>query len=243
MDYEFERLLWVRGKGESETRKPILVGILGEKMHWHAGMTRCMWEPEQYDIVREYPYVNYKSIDKAEKDLLLEYAPKPQEPCARLGYVSPEGHFYPCGYCCHNDLENILGEIIYDDSYCDLERKGWVALKGGALLCTDRDQEITQEAKDTLRKIVEAFELAESENPDIAWEPILWANPEGYGVQSGWSDPSGDLIHKGTYANALRAGFELHFGDYHAWENAKLITPSVYGRDITSKRVDAHPGD
>jgi len=238
---EFERLLWIRDKSEPESCKPILVGISGDKMHWHAGMTRCNWEPERFDIVREYPG---DAIEQAEDDLDAEYAPKPQEPCARLGWVSPEGHFYPCAYCCHTYLENTLGRQLYSSSWPQLRKKGWVELKSGALICMEYNFVPSQATKDTVRKIVEAFELEESENPDINWRARLEDNPEGYSKDNGWSDPTSYLIGADTYAKALRHCYELYFGEGDVdKEEMKLITPPMFGDNIRVKRPGEHPGD
>lgn len=241
-DTPFEKLLWIRGKNESETRKPIFVGIYNGDMYWGAGITRCGWQPEKYTIVKEFEYVNWRSVNKVRKELLMEYAPTPQKPCARMGWVSPEGHWYPCAYCCHRDLEGILGEILYNDAYWpDLERNGWVALKGGALIVTREHNLISEEAKTTIRKIVEEFEFAESENPDINWNKILEANPEGYDMEAGWSDSTSHLLRGETYAEALRASYELWWGERNS-SGKKLKIPSANG-DITSKRLWEHPGD
>lgn len=241
MELEFERLLWIREKGEPESCKPILVGIVDGKMHWHAGMTRCSWEPERFDIVREYPS---DAIEQTEDDLDTEYAPKPQEPCARLGWVSPEGHFYPCAYCCHNYLENTLGRQLHDSPWAQLRKKGWIELKSGALIGVEYKSIPSQAAKDTVRKVVEAFELEESLNPDINWRACLEDNPEGYSKDNGWSDPTGDLIYAGTYAQALRSCYELHFGEGDANpEDMKLTTPPMFGDNIRVRRQGEHPGD
>lgn len=236
--YDFERVLWIRGKNERESRKPTVVGIVGDRMHWHCGMTRCTWMPDEYVIVREYAP---EDQDKALDDLEKEYAPKPVAPCARLGWISPEGHFYPCGYCCHSDLESILGEQLYDSGcWPRLTEKGWIELKSGALIGR-KEGLVTQEAKNTMRKIVEEFELEEAKNPNINWTPILWDNPEGYSEQPGWSDPAGDLIRGETYAKALRSCYELYFGEGD--EEVGTLTPPSFGDNIRVRRPGEHPGD
>ena len=88
---KFERILWIRQKNHPETYRPLLVGIRENKMHWDAGLTRCPWEPDKFNILKEY---SSDELEKAWDELEEEYAPKPQKPCARLGWVSPEGHFY-----------------------------------------------------------------------------------------------------------------------------------------------------
>ena len=206
---DFDRILWIRDKTDNDGSKPIAVGIVGDIMHWHCGMTRCIWEPEKYKIIREY---SPKDMDKALDELEEEFSPKPQAPCARLGLVSPEGHFYPCGYCCHNDLERTLGVKIYDTPYPRLRERGWIEIKSGALIGV-KEGLVTQDAKDTVRKIVEAFEIDEAKDPNINWTAILWDNPEGYRADSGWSDPAelSFLPDGETYAQALRSTYELYF--------------------------------
>lgn len=238
---KFERLLWIREKGEPESCKPILVGIVDGKMHWHAGMTRCYWEPERFDIVREYPG---DEIEQAEDDLDAEYAPKPQEPCARLGWVSPDGDFYPCAYCCHTYLGIALGRLLYDSSWPKLREKGWIELKSGGLISIEYNSIPSQAAKDTVRKVVEAFEFEESQNPDINWRARLEYNPEGYDKDTGWSDPTENLFGGDTYAKALRECYELYFGEGDMdKEDMVLITPPMFGDNIRVKRPDEHPGD
>lgn len=236
---KFERVLWIRDKNDDGDSKPIAVGLIDGKMHWHCGMTRCLWEPDKYKIVREY---QPEDIERALDELEDEYAPKPQAPCARLGFVSPEGYFYPCGYCCHNDLERALGEKIYNTSYPRLREKGWIEIHAGALIGV-KEGTITQDAKDTFRKIVEAFEIAEAKNPDINWTQILWDNPEGYRADTGWSDPAdwGCIPDGDTYAKALRSTYELYFGEGD-YQKRWMIPPS-FGDNIRVRRLGEHPGD
>lgn len=236
---KFDRILWIRNKNDNSDSKPIAVGIVGDRMHWHCGITRCNWEPEKYQIIREYAP---EDVDKALDELDEEFFPKPQAPCARLGLVSPEGYFYPCGYCCHNDLERTLGIKIYDNPYPMLREKGWIEIKSGALICV-KEGKVTQDAKDTVRKIVEAFEIAEAQNPDINWTRILWDNPEGYHADTGWSDPAnlGYLPSGDTYAQALRSTYELYFGDGD-FQKRWMVPPS-FGDNIKVKRPGEHPGD
>jgi hypothetical protein len=194
--------------------------------------------PEKYTIVREYaPEDEGKALD----DLETEYAPTPVNPCARLGWVSPEGEFYPCGYCCHSELENLLGRLIYNDPWSRLRERGWIEVKSGAIISV-KEGLITESAKNTMRKIVEEFEFAEAQNPDINWTQILWDNPEDYYAQTGWSDPAGDLIGGDTYAKALRSCYELYFGEGDD-EAVHGLTPPSFGDNIRVRRPGEHPGD
>lgn len=230
---KFERILWIRQKNHPETYRPILVGIRGKQMHWNAGFTRCPWLPNKFNILKEY---SSDELEKAWDELEEEYAPKPQKPCARLGWVSPEGHFYPCAYCCHDELEYILSKNLYDDDYAELKKRGWVALKSGALFSVEYKFKPTQATQDTIRKIVEEFEFAESENPNIDWNSLLDKNPEGYAKQIGWSHPAENLINGPTYAKALRVTYERWFGD-------AINKQSNDYANIRVRRENEHPGD
>lgn len=244
MAQSFEKILWIRGKNEPETRKPILIGLAGDMMYWHAGTTRCKWRPDEYDVVREFPFENGKSIDQAVDALDKEYAPKPQEPCARLGFVSPSGEFFPCGYGCHYDLETLLGGLFYQTGCPRLRSKGWVEIQSNGIICMDDKLHVTPAAKATIQKIVEAFEYEEAINPDVDWDDVLERNPEGYSSSSIWSSAT-NLIGDSTYAKEIRESYELYFGDNTQY--TKLVTPG-YGvvnplDTISVRRVDAHPGD
>lgn len=240
----FSKLMWVRRKCEPVNIKPMLIGIRTcdnrEYMHWRAGDSYSDWKPDEYVVVKEFEYHGFDSVDDAERELNRSYAPKPQPPSARLGWVSPSGEWYPCGYCCHSDLESLLGEIHYDTSYPNLENRGWVSVKGGALIGVRDDKcAISEDTKNTVRKVVEEFELAESIDPNINWDNVLLANPEGYNEQSWFTRPSEFYgIKQGqTYAQELRDSYDVYFGDYHK-EVAPLITPPS-----KVKRIGEHPGD
>lgn len=237
----FSKLLWVRQVGWSEDTKPILVGLRKgddrDYMHWNAGDSYTTWSPDDYVIVKEFEYSGWDSIDDAESELNRTYAPKPQPPSARLGWISPNGEWYPCGYCCHKDLEMLLGEIYYDNRMLQLENVGWVSVKGSALIGVRDDKcKTSEDTKNTLRKVVEEFELAESLNPNINWDAVLLANPEGYREQPWFTRPS-ELYGSKTYAQELRESYEVYFGDYHE-QVVPLITPMT-----RLKRIGEHPGD
>ena len=114
-----------------------------------------------------------------------------------------------------------------------------MSVKGGALIGVREEKHpISEDTKNTLRKVVEEFELAESLNPDINWGSVLLANPEGYREQSWFTRPS-EFYGSGesTYAQEMRRTYEVYFGDYHE-EVAPLITPAT-----RVKRPGEHPGD
>lgn len=241
----FEALYWIRGVAEPEDIKPRLVGINGDMMHWGGGRSYCTWMPEHWVIVREFPCEDSESVIFAREELEKAYAPTPQPPCARLGFVSPEGHFYPCGYCCHHDLEYKLGQQFYQNGYQDLRRKGWVSFVGNAIIgVRDEDCKISQATKDTARKIVEEFEHAERVNPEINWHKILLANPECYEEQNWFTGPTDridDFDEGKTYASKLRECYEMYFGEPDLdvpIAKTPLITPADRVR-----RPNEHPGD
>lgn len=237
---KFIKLLFIRGKQEPDSVMPILVGITEEnKMHWHAGLTYTKWNPSEYNIVRELEYIDDSSIDNAEEILCIEYGTRPQEPSARLGWISPSGEWYPCGYACHTHLERTLLTAKYQSTYPGLSKRGWIEVKGGALIVIDSSWKTTEESKNTLKRIVEAFEIRESEEPNINWNPILLANPEGYYADSWMTEPTEYLISNETYAQALRSTYELYFGDEGLSSVDKLVEPMAY----RIKRADEHPGD
>jgi hypothetical protein len=138
------------------------------------------------------------------------------------------------------DLESILSRCLFKSEHRLLREQGWVEMKGGACISVKRETTTSDAAKDTVRKIVEDFEYQESLNPDIDWQEILEANPEGYSANSGWSDPA-DPWRGGTYAQAMRESYELYFGERD--ESGRRTTPSIYGGNLKVKRPDEHPGD
>ncbi|MFM9718705.1 hypothetical protein, partial [Streptomyces galilaeus] len=65
------------------------------------------------------------------------------EPCARLGFISPDGKFFPCCHCAHHDLGARLWNLFsypgeYKGDYY-LQLKGWVSIKAGGAI-THKDQ-------------------------------------------------------------------------------------------------------
>jgi len=247
-----------------DSKKPRFVGLeLGYRgdgdtstytiFHHPLGMTRQTALVEEVTILKDYGEVvnqtrptsaECKMCDAAELDFLKEHGPKPQPVCARLGIIAPNGDFYPCAYTCHGDLGSMLVTLHYPGeyrSYNMLERKGWLILKGGACLGFDHQEtnKITQAAKDTFLKVVEAFELLEAENPDINWTKQLTDNPEGYATEF-WSTEPGEAYGGETFAKAMRNTYDLYFGDYQAPEVGELKVPF---RAARVRRVGEHPGD
>lgn len=231
---------------------PHFVGLtdLGDRwdLRWGAGGSGYSLDKNELVIVKEYPFDpsgdEYDQIEAFENEWLTEKA-VPQEPCARLGYIAPNGDFYPCGYVCHNGAAEALGRKFYPNEYIrddyGLQKKGWIAIKGGALIIW-RDESgsafqpkgtVTEAQQNTLLKIIEAFEDAEALDPNINWDAILTSNPEGYSAQTWLTRPTEDLFRGETFAKALRAQYE---GDFNRGEN-RTEAPKLL------KRPGDHPGD
>lgn len=238
---KFDKILWIRGKGERKNIRPIVVGVSDNTMYWHCGHSQQPWNPRKYVVLREY---SSEEMEKAFHDLDLKYAPVPQAPCARLGWISPDGDFYPCGYCCHNELESLLGKKLYDTNYPQLRQRGWIEIKSSAIISFERGRTISPEAKNTIRKIVEAFEHEEFVDSNIDWNKQLRHNPEGYDSQPGWSEPTDGYHSHNTYAQEMRHIYELLFGEGDLdLTNVVNVTPDDVGDKILSKRLCSHPGD
>jgi len=233
----FDKILLIRPTYAPDTSRPLLVGILGDKMHWSAGCSYCMWEPDKFTIVREY---SDDELDRAYDELDRDFAPQPAPVEARLGFVAPNGDYYPCGYCCHRSLERMLVDHFYDGSFMTkLTEKGWVEIMGGAVIGYKDESTPSQEAKNTVRKIVEAFEAEESTDSEINWNNVLRRNPECYSEQN-WTTPAGELPSyvKGTYAQEMRRCYEASFGEGDVDCNEVQATGGKL-----SKRPGEHPGD
>ncbi|MBS1722642.1 MAG: hypothetical protein JSS66_06485 [Armatimonadetes bacterium] len=220
---EFDSVCLIRPKGSNG--RPMVVGLRGEWAHWSAGFSHGPWEPDKYDVVRTYEG-DEDGVDMAYEELQRDFAPQPQEPCARMGFIAPTGEFYPCAYCAHNDLEAILNGIY--QLYGSLDTKGWLVVKGGY---ATGSRLVTQAQKDTYRRVVEAFEDAERKNPDVNWNKELLENPEWYSVQT-WFTPPHDRA--GSFAGQLRQDYEL----------LECVDPTAQpAPEKLSQRRDAHPGD
>lgn len=194
------------------------------------------WDGAGFDILASFDEDDEFMADAYIKE---NYPPISSPPCARLGFIAPDGIFYPCAYSSHSDLENILMKHFYDSSWGELKKYGWIELHGGAHIgVSDNTQFVSEAAKATLLKIVEAFEDAELMNPEINWCQVLLENPEKYDTQF-WSTPPDDCLYKNkTYAENLRGSYELYFGDRYR-DVGLLITPN----ETLSKRPKDHPGD
>jgi hypothetical protein len=241
-----------------ENEKPLFVGLVPHRepdrttVYWSPlGMTRCSQASSEVSVVVEYCTLeNYESptladceaVAKAEREYLEVYGPKPQPPCARLGWIAPNGDFYPCAYTAHGDLADQLSTLLGVEHYGGgeraLEKAGWLALKGNACLGYDREEGISRDARDTFRRVVEEFELAEARDPDINWEEVITDNPEGYGLQFWASSPA--ETHGETYAKAMRGCYELYFEDVPTTPLGEL-KPPTFG--VRVRRVGEHPGD
>lgn len=154
---------------------------------------------EDVTIEKVYPGGDYYEAYDA---YLQDNPPTPQSPCARLGFIDPEGRFYPCAYCCHEGLAEILLTVLKQERLpCSdykrtLESRGWVSIMDG-LVVPPRSQTgefglgvITDTQKRTLIDVLWCFEEAPA---DTNWFAALSANPEGYSAQQWlWSAPGSE---------------------------------------------------
>lgn len=160
--------------------------------------------------------------------------PTPQPPQARLGWVSPDGDYYPCGYCAHTDLADILLRCHYEGGGMggrwDLEKRGWIGIMSEGLYGIASEHNPTERQRATLLAVLEAFELAPN---DTDWDAVLLDNPEDYDVQQWMSLPnsSGRIVQK------MRDCYELYC---ERRPRHRLIPPTD---DIVIKRIGDHPGD
>lgn len=239
-----------------ERTNPLFVGLAPHydptrlTVYWHPlGMTRCSYATSDVCVLREFCEISggqnvsaeeCGAVDAAEQEFLLEWGPKPNPPCARLGWIAPNGDFYPCAYTAHEDLADSLAKLFSLRSYAGperaLEQAGWMALKGGATLGLESESRISQDARNTLRRLVEEFELAEATNPDTDWTDALTDNPEGYSLQVWCTSPGprGESL-----AREMRALYDLYFADVPDAPRGTLKTPSPY----RIRRPGEHPGD
>lgn len=153
---------------------------------------------DKCDVVIEKTYSG--DYDEAPREYVKDTPIKPQEPCARLGFVSPEGEFYPCGYCCHEGLaRQIFAEMYpeydgWDRGAIALQKKGWVAIMDGMVITRDaeglftRDRIMSPAQKATVLDVLWKFEEA----PDTNWFRVFQENPEGYDNQGWMISPPGE---------------------------------------------------
>jgi hypothetical protein len=170
----------------------------------------CYYDKLQLEVVKKYGEFYDESIE----EFLKEYGPDEQAaPCARLGFISPDGKFFPCAYCAHNDLADRLLTIYYQKTGTDydLEKLGWCAIKANGII-TARDyrgdytlKRLTSEAQDTLKKVL--FEFATAPE-DINWYRQLIDNPEHYYVSNWMTPPDG-----GNYRDWARTEIKQRFGE------------------------------
>ena len=158
---------------------------------------------------------------------------KPQKPSARLGWIAPNGDWYPCAYTAHRHLASIIGQNLFPDTYFHdellLEQNGWVSVRSGGMISNGKM--ITPDQMNTLRLIVEEFEYMESENPNISWDEELCRNPELYFRVRCFTMPTEGM--KDSFAKTLRSRFDYLSGNDH----------SLVEESRLSRRNNVHPGD
>lgn len=168
---------------------------------------------------------------------------KPSPPCARLGWISPRGEFFPCAWQAHRSLGSLLvtkyldGEgLVYPGPVPVLERNGWVLIAGGGIkTLKDHYADVVAE---TLLKIVETFECEPSKT---IWDDCLKNNPEGYEIEGGGRSPT-QFITEATFPKQLRADYNLFFGSRISDEEFDVVVPR-HPLETLTRRIDVHPGD
>lgn len=214
-------------------------------VHIGAGESFYSLPKSSVHIVKTYDQSN--EIWDNEIEFAKEFGPEPQPPCARLGWIAPNGDFYPCAYVAHNDLAYKLTMKLYGEYngsfYGAMEKRGWIAIMGGGIFTVKERSEglyqYTAAQKETMLKITEAFEAVELENPDFDWTAELLKNPEGYSLQNWITSPTDNMYCK-TFAKSLRECYEFYCGDYLDYMGvSEVIEPSFN----LINRPDSHPGD
>jgi hypothetical protein len=217
-----------------------LVGIKNGDKYWDMGMSRCTLMDGDI-ILRDYKteYDAGASLDEIEAMFEQEFVtqPTPQEPSARLGWLAPNGNWFPCSYCCHASLAAKLAKLFvpkdeyYSSASNALQDRGWMQIMGCGLCSmgyvNKQYLRPTEEQLAVLGKIVQEFKLSKGEN----FNKILLQNPEEYSEQM-WSTPpdgDGDIIEEIEQQYLRFAG-----------ETNKLPKNED---ETLSKRLGAHPGD
>lgn len=171
---------------------------------------------------------------------------KPSPPCARMGWISPRGEFFPCAYQAHRSLGSLLvtkyldGEgLVYPGPVPVLERNGWVLVCSSGI--TALNDHYAPSVGETLRKIVESFEF---EQLGMMWDVCLKRNPEGYEVESEGGCPT-QFMAEATFPKQLRKDYNLFFGEGISDEDLAEFDAVVPRNPLEtlSRRVDDHPGD
>lgn len=208
----FTKGIIARQKGDSEAKTPHVIGLCrglrGDmEAHWDFGNSYAPWEPEHWDILHSVDNPTEAEQDAIFDKLFKDFAQKPVAPCARLGWIAPDGRFFPCAYCAHTDAAEWLVRSQFTSeeqakmrtgaggNQEALERAGWLALKGGVIILYDQEGEFWEGTYPdpimrTVIALYEAFSLASDRGDDI--EALVRANPEGYRRQNAWSGADDD---------------------------------------------------
>ena len=210
------------------------------KINWGAGFSWCCLPADQFEIIAEFPYEDDNDIHAAEVLFAKMFAPKAQEPCARMGWIAPNGDFYPCGYVCHDDLASTLCLVFelsgWGGPTHSLEKAGWGKLGSSGLFSVDS---ATESQTKTLEEILAEFRRVKSENPEVNWNHVLMQNPEGYAEQNWFSLPDED----DNYIERLQDCLDLLTGEYarRIREHGPILAPEA---GVLSKRVgELNSGD
>lgn len=140
-----------------------LVEMRGQKMHWEGSPSYCYFDPQTYDIVKEYETVlDIEDSDYCNEadDLILnfrkEFCPQPEEPFQSGGWINSQGKFFSCGYCGHESLSEYLSAHFYSvlgDSLI-LEQNRWVRIQDGGEFFLPIGQRITKAQIETIGKLI-----------------------------------------------------------------------------------------
>ncbi len=198
---EFERVLLIEHHGEE-----VLVGIKNGNKHWNCGVSRCTFDPEVDKVIKEFPYECDEDLDAILLEVDAKQCPKPTRACARLGWLAPDGKFFPCAYCAHKSVAGFLCAKYLKKlgGAEDLHKRGWLKIDGQGMIgrgysYNDDDLlPITAEQIESFRQIVMEWEMAHAEGKNL--EQLCISNPEDYPTQFWSTSP----------ANGLLKGFKRH---------------------------------
>lgn len=146
-----------------------LVSRDGDVWYWCNSKTRIEDEGN-LEPVSDYGPVGDESYEDAYARFLQDYPPRSGIEDS-FGWLSPEGTYYPCGYCMHGDLASdlIIWRYPDEDPYDDdvLIERGWRRVTDSAVYPWP-DVAYTQAQLDTL------FDLSLVASGDVLRGVTLW---------------------------------------------------------------------
>ena len=180
--------------------------------------------------------------------------PQPQEPCARLGWIAPNGDFYPCAYCAHFDCADAIMETMFapedrgwSADHCLLENK-WMQIVGQGLCFMGREKdknergwcddiEPSSEQLSTLKNIHAEFVIARANG--VNFNESLIKNPEKYLLQGWWTPPDKDH----NIENAILMDIRRWSGERPDLDGVEVMDITLDKFMVLSKRPGEHSGD